>query len=234
MTGGAAAEGIGADAIARGEFGGPDRLVGRNGDRAVGEVVELLPAGEQRLEGRVGLAGRIERAALRAVAADRVGVAELGDHFRIDLLTGDHRGENLLALLDLLDAGLGCGGKAGDIRRNGRWSGRLGELERGRGGMPNRPTTSATRPWQSAWPSAPAPKGAGGEDDCRHGQTGLALEKAWLSRLPGSWLQHTPHVTGPSTSGPVHSLQSYGAPQPLKTRQTIALVYRAVTVTPVG
>ena len=61
----AAAEGIGAGAVARGERGDLDRLFRRDGDRADLEIVELLPAGEKLLEGHVAvLADRLERAAL--------------------------------------------------------------------------------------------------------------------------------------------------------------------------
>ena len=65
-------ERIGADAEAAGEFDiRLDRLVGRNRDHAVLQLVELLPAVEQRLEGRV--AGALERTADAAVAADARG-----------------------------------------------------------------------------------------------------------------------------------------------------------------
>src|SRR3712207_7394713 len=43
----------GADAVAGGEGGGLHRLVGRNGDHAVLQGFQLLPAVEQRLEGLV-------------------------------------------------------------------------------------------------------------------------------------------------------------------------------------
>src|SRR3954467_13207133 len=54
MHGGAGTERIGANSKAAGERRvSLDRLVGRNGDDAILQLVELLPAGEQRLEGRV-------------------------------------------------------------------------------------------------------------------------------------------------------------------------------------
>src|SRR5688572_25034283 len=59
---GRAPERVGANAIAAGECAGLDWLVGRNRDRAVLKGVKLLPAREQLLEGRVGLADRLERA----------------------------------------------------------------------------------------------------------------------------------------------------------------------------
>ena len=66
---GAAAERVGANAEAAGEGDvALDRLVGRNRDHAVLQLVELLPAVEQRLEGRV--AGLLERAADAVIAAD--------------------------------------------------------------------------------------------------------------------------------------------------------------------
>jgi hypothetical protein len=63
---------IGADAEATGEFdAGLDRLVRRNRDNAILQLVELLPAVEQRLEG--GVAGALERTAdtVRAAVAGR-------------------------------------------------------------------------------------------------------------------------------------------------------------------
>src|SRR5205085_10479348 len=69
---GAGVERIGADAEAAGKFDiRLDRLVGRNRDHAVLQLVELLPAVEQRLEGRI--AGAFERAADSTVAADAGG-----------------------------------------------------------------------------------------------------------------------------------------------------------------
>src|SRR4029079_17726534 len=66
---GTCAERIRADAEATGEFdAGLDRLVRRNRDNAILQLVELLPAVEQVLEGRIR--GRFERAANAARAAD--------------------------------------------------------------------------------------------------------------------------------------------------------------------
>src|SRR5205085_8931209 len=56
-----AAERIGADAVAAGEGGCLDRLVGRDRNGAGGKIVELLPAGEKLLERRISIT--VERAA---------------------------------------------------------------------------------------------------------------------------------------------------------------------------
>ncbi len=196
MAGRAAVERIGADAIARSEFGGLDRLVGRNGDRAVGEIVELLPAGEQRLERRVGLRRGIERTALGQLTALREGVTELGNRFRIDLLAGDHRCEDLLALLDLLDASSVAAARRAISEETAAGAavseeGATNKAESGVSGPQSNSSIAQTSPF------APVPKGAVGEDDCRRGQTGPASGKSWSSQLPlGSWLRPTPQVTG--------------------------------------
>src|SRR6185295_18858038 len=102
---GAGMERVGADTESAGEldvhFHG---LVRRDCDHAVLKLVELLPAVEQRLEGRV--AGTLERSADATVAADaRRGDAELLQLGRRDLVAGverlsDERGLLQLRLLD--------------------------------------------------------------------------------------------------------------------------------------
>ena len=95
------------------------------------EVVELLPAVEQLLEGRVGIA--VERTAL-AIAASLCRIEAKALQGRgIDVLTGQGSGESKLALLDQLHAALGLCSQTGNLggvivggRRNGRWSGRNG------------------------------------------------------------------------------------------------------------
>src|SRR3569623_147993 len=102
-------EGIGANAEAAGEADvGLDRLVGRNGDDAVLQLVELLPAVEQRLERRV--AGAFERAALASVAG-RVRIeAEAAEGRRIHLLVLESSCERDLALLHSVDTTVGFRG----------------------------------------------------------------------------------------------------------------------------
>ena len=140
-----------------------DRLVRRNRDHAVLQLVELLPAVEQRLE--AGVADALERTADAVVAADprradaqalQLGggdlvtdVERLGDErrllqlllldageraligkaaararprdqLRIDLLAGERRLDQRLALLDHAGARFGRGGEAGDERGAGR------------------------------------------------------------------------------------------------------------------
>ena len=100
MASGAAAERIGTDAIARGEGGHADRLLGRDGDRADREIVELLPAREQLLEGRVAVGlDRLVRATLPELGRG-AGGRDLAQDDGIDVMAGEHRGEQLLALLD--------------------------------------------------------------------------------------------------------------------------------------
>ena len=115
VHGGAGVERIGADAKAAGEIDvGLDRLVRRNRDHAVLQLIELLPAVEQRLEGRV--AGAFERTADAARAAD----AGRSDAEPLQLGGGDLvadverlRDERRLLELLLLDAGeRAVGGKA--------------------------------------------------------------------------------------------------------------------------
>src|SRR5205085_8495560 len=103
---GAGVERIGADAEAAGKFDiRLDRLVGRDRDHAVLQLIELLPAVEQRLECRV--AGALERAALAAAAGLGGIEAELLQRRRIDVLTLKRGGERELALLDRLHPALG-------------------------------------------------------------------------------------------------------------------------------
>ena len=96
---------------------GLDRLVGRDGDHAVLQLVELLPAVEQRLEGRV--AGALER------AADAVGAADAG---RADAEPLQLGGGDLVADVErlgderrLLRAAAARRGRAGRRWQRGRW-----------------------------------------------------------------------------------------------------------------
>ncbi len=101
----ASAERIGADSEAAGELDiGLDRLLGGNRDHSVLQLVELLPAVEEGLEGRI--AGRLERSADAVVAADPGrGDAEPLQLRRGDLVADVERlgGERRLRELRLLD-----------------------------------------------------------------------------------------------------------------------------------
>ena len=131
VHGGAVAEWVGTDAIAGGEGRGLDRLFGWDGDCALRNAVELLPAGEQLLEGGVAAADRLQRAA-DALGRTRGDALEDGG---VDLIAGEHRGEQLLALLDLVDALLGGGGETdhggGDLRGDGGGLGGGEEADQG-------------------------------------------------------------------------------------------------------
>src|SRR3954451_1872509 len=102
-------ERVGADSEAAGEADvGPDRLVGRDRDHAVLQLIELLPAVEQRLEG--GVSGAFARAALATASGLGRIEAELLQRRRIDVLALEGGGERELALLDRLHPALGLGG----------------------------------------------------------------------------------------------------------------------------